>query len=130
MASVLDLKQRILTTLNLSGVANLPSIDETEWKKAKIIQIVQSKAPSCFKDYWKAAEVASHCYAALLLERDEVGEKTRSEFNDPRRRNVFGDTRLVQNALWLNSRILSNDKAVGRMVEYLALPEIKVTGMV
>jgi len=129
MANVLDLKQRILAILNLPDVANLPSVDETERKKTKIIQSVRSKAPSCFKDYWKAVEVASYCYAALLLERDEVGKKTRNEFSD-QKRNVFGDTLLVQNALWLNSRILSNDKAVGRIVEYLALPEIKMTGLV
>ena len=123
-------KQKIVAILNLSDVANLPPFEETERKKTKIIQSVRSKAPGCFKNYWNARDVVSNCYAALLLERDEVGEKTRNEFNDPQRRNVFGDTRLVQNALWLNSRILSNDNAVGRMVEYLALPEIKMSGMV
>jgi hypothetical protein len=55
-----------------------------------------------------------------------IGVKTRDEFCDPNRRNVFGDTRLIQNALWLKARILSNDGAVKRMVEYLGLPEISV----
>jgi hypothetical protein len=64
------------------------------------------------------------------LELDDVGNKTRQEFNETDRPNVFGDIRLFQNALWLKSRIISNDAAVRRMAEYAAMPEITVTGQV
>ena len=127
---VSDLKSRILNAiLHLPDVTSLPPVEFTERKKAQLIQIVHSKASGCFLHYWNAVEVSSLCYAALLLEPDGVGKKTREEFNfkdeagNPKR-NVFGDTRLIQNALWLNARILSNDRAVRRMVEYLGLPEI------
>lgn len=130
---VSDMKHRILNDiLHLPDVASLPPVEFTERKKALLIQIIRSKASGCFLHYWNAVEVSSHCYAALLLEPDGVGIKTREEFTfqdeagNPKR-NVFGDTRLIQNALWLNARILSNDRAVRRMTEYLSLPEITVT---
>jgi hypothetical protein len=75
------------------------------------------------------------CYAALLMEDDAIGKKTRDEFNlvdgagNPKR-NLFGDTRLIQNALWLKSRIISSDGAVTRMASYLGVPEITIVGMV
>jgi hypothetical protein len=128
-----DLKNRILNNiLHWPDVTSLPPVEFTERKKAQLIQIIRSKASGCFSHYWNAVEVSSFCYAALLLEPDGVGIKTREEFTfqdeagNPKR-NVFGDTRLIQNALWLNARILSNDRAVKRMVEYLSLPEITVT---
>jgi hypothetical protein len=130
---VSDMKHRILNDiLHLSDVTSLPPVEFTERKKAQLMQIIRSKASGCFLHYWNAVEVSSLCYAALLMERDGVGEKTRKElsFQDEAgnlRRNVFGDTRLIQNALWLNARILSNDRALGRMAEYLRLPEITVT---
>jgi hypothetical protein len=130
---VSDLKNRILNDiLHWPDVTSLPPAEFTERKKAQLIQIIRSKAPGCCLYYWKAVEVSSLCYAALLLEPDGIGQKTRKEFSfqdaaGKPKRNVFGDTRLIQNALWLNARILSNDHAVRRMVEYLGLPEITVT---
>jgi hypothetical protein len=130
---VSDMKHRILNDiLHLPDVASLLPVEFAEREKARLIQIIRSKASSCFLHYWNAIEVSSHCYAALLLELDGVGIKTRDEFNshdeagNPKH-NVFGDTRLIQNALWLNARILSNDRAVRRMTEYLGLPQITVT---
>ena len=129
---VADLKRLILNDiLSLSDISSLPPAEVTERKKAKLIENIRSKAPGCFLRYWKAVEVSSLCYAALLLEPDSVGEKTRGEFGfrdatGIPRRNVFGDARLVQNALWLNAQILSNDRAVKWMVDYLGLPEITV----
>lgn len=126
MADVAGMKQSILSVLAVPDLASLPPAPYTERKKAQIIGIIRAKAPLSLKKYWNAVEVACLCYSALLLEQDSVGDKTRNEFEDPTRRNVFGDTRLVQNALWLKSRILSRDNAVKRMVEYIGMPEITV----
>jgi len=129
MCDVLGLKQDILHRLGFSTfpITQLPPIQDTEPKKARMIDIIRSSAPYSAKNFCNAVEVASFCYAALLLERDDVGSKTRNEFNDSTNRNVFGDTRLVQNALWLNAHMLSSDKAVKRMVDYINLPAITVT---
>jgi len=134
LAHVSNMRNHILTDiLGLSEITSLPPVEFTERRKASLIQNIRAKAPDCFLHYWNAVEVSSLCYAALLLEPDGVGAKTRAEFGvqdeeGHPRRNLFGDTRLIQNALWLNARILSNDRAVKRMVEYLDLPQITVTG--
>lgn len=129
LALVRDEKVNILSFLNIADVANLPPVEVTEQIKCGIVQHVRSKSHECCRDYQLSMNIAGLCYAALLLERDEVGKKTRSEFSDPKRRNVLGDVLLFRDALWFNARILSNDRAVTRMAEYVALPEIKVTGM-
>jgi hypothetical protein len=130
MADVLHFKEIILKEiLRWPDITRLPPIEFNECKKVQLIEMIRAKAPSCFTNYSNAVCVASLCYAALLLEPDKIGVKTRNEFCEPNRRNVFGDTRLIQNALWLNARILSNDGAVTRMVEYLGLSEVTVANL-
>ena len=132
MQKVEGAKQVILGKLGLAVVlqAELLPLNELRQKvKAQIVELIRSQAPSCVSRYMPAAEIAMLCYAALLLEEDEIGTKTRNEFHDATRRNVLGDTRLIQNALWFNARILSSDGAVTRMAEYIAMPNIKVAGL-
>ena len=129
LAQVRKEKQNILSFLNVPNIEDLPPVKNSEQIKSGIIQHVRTAGPKCFKDYRNAMNVAGLCYAALLLEQDDVGKKTRNEFSDPNRRNLFGDTLLFRDALWFKARILSNDRAVMRVAEYVALPEIKVTGM-
>jgi hypothetical protein len=98
--------------------------DETFWEKvtARIRQLNEPNLPMGFARRMRETlpEALDKINAELALAFAESGKIELARLH----------TRLVQNALWLNSRILSNDKAVGRMVEYLALPEIKMTGMV
>lgn len=149
MGGVLDLKRRILNMIGLPGAGPMPPVQHMSFmkfvlekqlqadasgmarKRSWLVEFARSKAPGCFKNYAGACDAAVLCYTALLLEQhaeDAVGKKTRDEFFDPSRLNVFGDTRLIQNALWLRASILSNDGAVRRMVQYLGVPEITVRG--
>jgi len=129
---VSDFKRRILYDIpHLPHARSLPTAEFAEQEKAQLVHFIRLKGPGCFLHYWNAVEVSSLCYAALLLEPDGVGEKTRKEFmfqdeTGSPKRNIFGDTRLVQNALWLNARILSSDWAVRRMVDFLDLPGVTV----
>jgi len=123
-------KENILSFLNIPTIESLPSLKDSEQVKSGIINHVRKAGVKCFQDYRNAMNVAGLCYAALLLEPDDVGKKTRNEFSDPNRRNLFGDTLLFRDALWFNARILSNDRAVTRMVEYVELPGITVTGII
>jgi hypothetical protein len=128
MAAVMQFKVHILNNiLHVPDLTCLPPVEFTERKKAMLIEIIRSKASGCFTNYANAVEIAELCYATLLLEPDEVGSKTRREFCEPNRRNVFGDTRLMQNTLWLKAQILSGDKAVRRMAAYINMPELTVT---
>lgn len=128
MANVLDLKQAILgQILRWPDIANLPPVEFTERKKSQLVRIIRVMAGDAHKNYDTAVHVASLCYATLLLEQDDVGKKTRAEFSDPLRRNVFGDTRLIAEALWLNAHVLSKDIAVKRMAQYVASKTVTVT---
>lgn len=131
MAQVRNEKGNILSLLKVRGIDldNPPSEEIIESVKTELIQYVRSVSPKAFKDFRHCMNIAGLCYAALLLERDENGKKTRNEFNSPNRRNLWGDVLLLRDALWFKARILSNDGAVKRMAEYLALPEIKTTGI-
>ena len=61
LAYVCDMKHRILNNiLHWSDVTSLPPIEFTEQKKSQLIEIIRSKAPHCFLNYWKAVEVS--CY--------------------------------------------------------------------
>ncbi len=130
MAQVRNEKENILSCLEMTNIANLPPVEVTEQKKSEIIKYIHSASAGCFRDYRSSMNIAGLCYAALLLERDNVGKKTRDEFSTPNRRNLLGDVLLLRDALWFKARILSNDGAVRRMAEYVAIPEIKVTGIV
>ena len=123
-------KQNILSVLKLTNLADLPPIEVAQQKQKDLIKYIRIEGRKCFSDYRTSMNIAGLCHAALLLEQDEIGVKMRKEFNDPDRRNVFGDVLLLRDALWFNARILSNDRAIMRMAEYLSLPGIKVTGMV
>lgn len=129
LAAVQNDKKEILSFLNVADIANVPSGEAAEQKQSDMVQHIRSSGPSCCGNYMLSQVIAMGCYAALLLEQDDVGKKTRDEFSDPKRRNVFGDLCVIRDALWFKARILSNDRAVARMAKYVALPEIKVTGM-
>lgn len=127
MAAVDDLRRFILSGLELARLTRLPAPSLTEPKRLRLLEMIRKLAPLCPHSFWNSIRVATFCYAVLLLERDDIGGKTRREFNDLTNRNVFGDTRLLQNALWLNSHILSSDRAVKRMTEYINLSDVTTT---
>ncbi|MDB6121999.1 MAG: hypothetical protein JWQ71_992 [Pedosphaera sp.] len=127
LSNVQLMRQSILEILELKHIKHAPKAGVMEHKRASLMQAIRANAPHCFLNYWNAVDVATNCYALLLLERDGIGDKTRHEFNKPNNPNIFGDTRLVQNALWHMSHILSRDKAVKRMGEYIDLPAITVS---
>jgi hypothetical protein len=126
MEDIRSMKDSLVKNLELPSVKNRPAAAIAEQKKASLLRAIRANAPSCLLNYWNSVDVACKCYAVLLLERDDIGDKTRSEFNKAENPNVFGDARVVQNALCLSSHILSRDKGVKRMVEYIGLPEISV----
>jgi hypothetical protein len=129
MDQVRSEKENMLSFLEMTDIAHLPPIEATERQKAGIVEYVRSIGPKCCGDFRLSMNIAGLCYTALLLERDEVGKKTRNEFSDVNRRNVLGDVLLFRDALWLRARILSNDAAVRRMAEYIGIPEMRVSGM-
>lgn len=101
-------------------------------KRAFVQDRIRSLVPGCFKNYERCCNIAMYCYAALLLDYMDtrIWIKSWDEFNDNENRNVFGDMSLLQNVLWLHSRIISKDNALKTMVSYTCLPCLRVTGTV
>ena len=131
MAQVCREKQNIHSVFKDAEIDldNLPPMKISEQVRRGIVQFIRSVSPKCFMDFQRSMNIAGLCYAAVLLERDDVGKKARDEFNQPNRRNILGDVLLLRDALWFKARVLSNDGGVRRMAEYLDLSEMKVTGI-
>ena len=129
IAQVQRQKENILSSLKMVEPVSLPPVEFAEREKLDRIKYIRSVSGRCFRDYSLSMNIVGLCCSALLLEQDDVGKKTRDDFNTPKKRNLFGDTLLVRDALWLNARILSSDRGVERIAAYVALPDIKVCGI-
>ena len=84
--------------------------------------LLEGKIPECFKQFWGSDDVARLAYARLLLGQDHVSSQARKEFADQNYANVFGDVHLIQNALFFDAGLASNDRAVKRMAHFCGLP--------
>ncbi len=108
-------KQEILKILRVNDIAEL---GETKLDNIAIIRqlaaYIMQYSPRCHYHYGLAAEVARRCYAVLLAAN--FG-KIRKEFQEGKI-NVFGDTMILQNALFMNAGILTGDKALIEMAGY------------
>jgi hypothetical protein len=117
-AGVENEKQALLLLLGkLKDISELPLPDELKEKRLQFLAAIQREALNCSGDYLRAVNVARHCYALLLMEK----LKMRTEFAKPGYLNVFGDTAIIQNALFMRAEILSSDKPLKRMASYAGL---------
>lgn len=83
--------------------------------------------PSCEGNYFISIEAARCCAARLLLEKDpKLNPKIDEEWEKFKKnhRNVLGDTRLIQNALYLNAEVLTKDEGAKRMARYCGLQPV------
>ena len=114
-------KAVILRALGISDILQLPSPKELEVKRHLFRNYITSVAPFAVLNFEKSIDVARHCYSLLLMECERV----RTEFSKPDYYNVFGDTRIIQNAVFANASILSADKGLKRMAGYAGIPCVK-----
>lgn len=111
-------RQVILLLLGkIKSIAELPAPKNLEQMRKQFRAFIQKEAPQCSGDYLKAVGVARHSYALLLAEK----LKMRTEFSKQDNLNVFGDTRIIQNTLFMQAGILSSDKPGKRMATYAGL---------
>lgn len=126
-----ELKNDILRRIGIRDLGDIPKRQQESFcaaKKAELLEDVRATAAQCRRNYRLSCEVASLCCAALLMEWDEddQGVKARKDFVKPNYPNVFGDIRILQNALYLNANILSWDKAFKLMTGYVGLKHVNV----
>jgi hypothetical protein len=105
----------------IKKISELPPPQELEQKRAQFLAFIQKESSACSGNYLKAVGVARHCYALLLMEKRSI----RTEFSKEENLNVFGDTRIIQNALFMQAKILSGDKPLKRMATYANLECVK-----
>ncbi len=111
-------RQVILLLLGkIKEISELPVPKELKPMRARFLAFIRKESPECSGDYLRAVGVARYCYALLLAEV----RKMRTEFSKRDYLNVFGDTRIIQNALFLQAEILSGDRPLKRMASYAGL---------
>lgn len=111
-------KQVMLLILGkLNAISELRSRDDLTEKRNQLLTFIRERVPFCLGQFERSVQVALHCYALLLMEMQSI----RTEFAKPDYFNVFGDTRIVQNALLLGAGILTGDKPLKRMAGYAGI---------
>ena len=109
-------KQEILQLLKIKDISELK-----KRKPADNLAIVKELADYihqhshlCWFRFGLSAFVARHCYAFLLASKFP---KIRNEFKMPDYINVFGDTGVLQNALFFGAGLLTRDLALRQMAD-------------
>jgi hypothetical protein len=115
--SIAEEKTKILSLLETSAIEEAGLTENRSLKDRELRMCIERECERCFKDFLKSIEVARYAYARLLL----TSQKTRSDFVKIDYPNVFGDTHLIQNALFFNAGILSGDKNVKKMARFCGI---------
>ncbi len=111
--SINEEKKKLLRILGVEDISHLEreTHQTRSSKHTAFLDRIRCEQPKCFKDFIKSIEVARYAYADLLLNR----KNARNLFGANHNPNVFGDCELIQNALFWNAQILSNDNGVRYM---------------
>jgi hypothetical protein len=120
--SIGEEKEKVLVLLCVKRMEELKAVHNWRAKDEKLRLCIEETKPECFKRFWRSDDVARLAYARLLLGQAHVSSEARKEFADPNYPNVFGDVHLIQNALFFNAGLASNDRAVKRMARFCGLP--------
>jgi hypothetical protein len=84
---------------------------------SSIVEAIRGLVPRCLKNYRLSANVATLCFARLLVD----SENARNNFEKNGSMNGFMDAGLIKDALFFNAGILSRDREVGRMARYCGI---------
>jgi hypothetical protein len=114
------------TVLELVGVEKINDVEqfgrqERESKKAELVNKICAELPKCPKDFIMSIQVSRYVYAILLIFK----EAARNNFSKPAYRHVLGDMQLIQNALFWDAAILSEDWQVRYMAPLCKLKCLK-----
>lgn len=114
-ASINEGKQTILSLLSVATIEKLHSMEYAlRTSKANALHAaVEERIQLWFKDFEESRRVAEYAYAILLLDNAAA----RRDFAALGNKNVFGDMQLIQNALFWQADILSQDHAVRMMAK-------------
>jgi len=120
--SIAEEKEKVLALLSVKRLEELKHLLDRRAKDGELRLCIEGKIPECINRFWGSDEVARLAFARLLLGQDHISSEARKEFGDRNYANVFGDVHLIQNALFFNAGVASNDRAVKRMARFCGLP--------
>lgn len=125
--SINDEKQKILDLLEIKNVGEIARLKDIKPLDGQLRSSIEQQRSKCFKRFWESNDVARLAYCRLLLMRDSVSRRTRKEFEELNNSNVFGDLHLIQNALFFNSCIASDDGAVRKMANFCGVQKFETS---
>jgi len=111
-------RRQVLDLLGVKTISDLPPPEHSVELMKKLVAFIKSNARRCLFNWELSAYVARHSYALLLAEHFP---KIHEEIAEREYWNVFGDTQILKDALFLEAGILSGDKALARMGGYCGL---------
>lgn len=121
--SVSEERQKILEQLNVANIDDVEKFthQQREAKKTELLNKIYDDLPKCAGDFIISIQVSRYAYAILLIFK----KTARSLFSKPKNRNVLGDMQLIQNALFWDAAILSEDWQVHYMAPLCKLKCLK-----
>ncbi|HTD68686.1 MAG TPA: hypothetical protein VK846_19360 [Candidatus Limnocylindria bacterium] len=115
---IVNRKKAILRILGVDHLSLLPSKNHCRAKDEALKQQVHAGLGQCTGRFRKCVELSEDAYARLLI----AEQSARHAFLDEGRVNTFGDTNLIQNALFFGAGVLSTDSDVRFMASVCRLP--------
>jgi hypothetical protein len=101
-----------------SGKAcDLPPPDQMRYATDTLKARIKRRLPECKYSVNKSKTIVEMCHRTLLLEDIQI----RSEFDDQKRENVFGDMYILLGAIYLGANIMTKDIRLTKMAGYAGI---------
>jgi hypothetical protein len=101
---------------------DLPTPLQMEYATDKLKADIRRKTSECKYNINKSKTVVEMCHRTLLLEDEQI----RSEFDDPKKENVFGDMNILHGAIYLGASIMTKDIRLTKMASYAGIKCVHV----
>jgi hypothetical protein len=102
---------------NSGNACDLPPPDQMQYATDRLKANINRRSPDCKYNVNKSKTVVEMCHRTLLLEDNRI----RSEFDDPKKENVFGDMYILFAAIYLGANIMTKDIRLIRMAGYAGI---------
>lgn len=125
MVQVENEKAAILLLLGVQKIQDLELTKKLTERISIFRSVIREHLPKCFFQWGISCHVARHCYALQLA----VKRRMRTQFAKSGDPNLFGDSLVLHNALFLRAKIISNDDLLGWMAKEAGIECVRDTDM-
>ena len=114
-------KRQVLVLLGVKSIQELPEPKQCAEKIEWLLGKIEPFLGHCSRDWIMSAVVSRLSIALLLVEKLKV----RTDFAKSEKVNFFGDTMILHNALFLDAKIITEDRMLRRMARLLEVECVK-----